>query len=263
MRTSLYESPFPRTNNLSRSHSQSREHERDHSSTTTDFEPASTSPFSPQTPSALRAGLFRSPYALASLRTEAASRFFRWREVERALGEGEDEIVHPSVSTKKKGRRDLWSKLEWEMELSTDYARRLNEIRSRSEPLSSLSYPPGTPGEAVLGFVPVLDPLHFPSVMLMSLSLFSPFRTSRNMLFSERQRKKQELDLVLPPIPSSAPDQLEIPAQQQTRSSYGCSHEPKVKAKRRWTTAVKWGIVLVGAFCAGVGFGLVMSSSAQ
>lgn len=167
------------------------------------------------------------------------------------------------MSTKKKGRRDFWSKLEWEMELSTDYARRLNEIRSRSEPLSSLSYPPGTPGEAVLGFVPVLDPLHFPSVMLMSLSLLSPFRTSRNILFSERQRKKQELDLVLPPIPSSAPDQLEIPAQQQTRSSYGCSHEPKVKAKRHWTTAVKWGIILVGAFCAGVGFGLVMSSSAQ
>lgn len=196
-----------------------------------------------------------------SLRTEAASRFFRWREVERALGNGEDETDNRYISIEKRDHRDLWSKLEWEMELSSDYARRLNEIRSRSGPLSS--HPHSTPSEVVLGFVPVLDPLHLPSVMLLSLSLLSPFRASRFMLFSERQRKNQELDLVHTPTLSSPTDQLEAPAQHQAPSSHGYSHEPKVKAKRHWTTAVKWGIILVGAFCAGVGFGLVMSSSAQ
>jgi hypothetical protein len=97
------------------------------------------SSFGPCTLAALRAGLFRSPETVAQLRSEAADRFMRWREVECAVADicsVRHGIVGPDFSTSgSRTRRQLsslsWDKARWESEwmptFSADVAKRLRE----------------------------------------------------------------------------------------------------------------------------------------
>jgi len=124
------------------------------------------SSFRPSSPSALRNGLFRSPETLLSLRYEAAERFLRWREVERAvenIAAIHRETAH-YVAEKPQGWDKARWEAEWEMRLSQDVATRTREntITTRPDGIS----PP----------VPCVDPLHLSSLISLSLSLFEPVR---------------------------------------------------------------------------------------
>lgn len=114
--------------------------------------------FRPSSPLALRQGLFRSPETLAMVRGEAADRFLRWREVERAVGfvKGEqpqaevsekrtEEPLETSLGKQKEDGGSGWSKAQWEAEwdatLSHNVARRLRESSITSASSSSSPRP--------------------------------------------------------------------------------------------------------------------------
>ncbi|KAH9903268.1 hypothetical protein C8Q73DRAFT_832085 [Cubamyces lactineus] len=245
------------------------------------------SAFRPASLDALRTGLFRTPSTLAALRAEAAARFLRWREVERAV-----ERVHWGVSSSStlqsssgpKADRDSsedkagwWDKgaweAQWEGSLSQEVALHLRRRRAgtirRIAPLTSLptlgrgarqatSYfsqrdtdiTPDTAGAGLDTPMPhdadqggllsprcpsgtAFDPLHLPSLFIFSVSLLDAFRArvTRSLGFRE--------------------------------SASGSASSPAVReeAKRRsgrmgFGFAFGVGLALVGAFCAGVGFGL-------
>ncbi|TFY64575.1 hypothetical protein EVG20_g5896 [Dentipellis fragilis] len=141
------------------------------------------SAFRPASAYALRAGLFRSPETLALLRSETADRFLRWREVERAVN-----IVRrtkynaPSpdhkpkgavpVGEKRGGAGATWNKADWEAEwdatLSRDVARRLREGTITGAPPRPIHH----------SCAPIaVDPLHLPSLLVFSMSLWTPLKS--------------------------------------------------------------------------------------
>ncbi|KAL6298945.1 hypothetical protein BKA93DRAFT_708155, partial [Sparassis latifolia] len=166
------------------------------------------SAFRPSSTSALRAGLFRTPETLSVVRAEAAARFLRWREVERAV-----DAVPPSPSVREPPSHGSlrWDKAEWEAQwehtLSQDVA-----VRRRSP------HAPARPGpqSADDRCMNALDPLHIPSLVVFSLSLLSPLRTR---------------------VEASVSNGTE-------RMSFGFGSG--------------LGLALVGAFCAGIGIGLLV-----
>ncbi|KAH0831225.1 hypothetical protein J3R83DRAFT_13806 [Lanmaoa asiatica] len=124
------------------------------------------SSFRPSSSSALRNGLFRSPETLSSLRYEAAERFLRWREVERAvenIAASHRETAHYIVEKPQGWDKAKWE-AEWEIRLSQDVATRTREntITTRSDAIS----PP----------IPCVDPLHLSSLLSLTLSLLEPVR---------------------------------------------------------------------------------------
>ncbi|KAI9513371.1 hypothetical protein F5148DRAFT_1155299 [Russula earlei] len=126
------------------------------------------SAFRPSSLQALRAGIFRSPETVNLLRSEAADRFLRWREVERAAC-----TVHDSRTDARSQQGPAWDKAAWETEwdatLSRDVARRLRENTATFCP-SQLHAKDATCLSAFL------DPFHIPSLVMFSLSLFAPFK---------------------------------------------------------------------------------------
>ena len=129
------------------------------------------SAFNPSSSQALRAGIFRSPETLNLLRGEAADRFLRWREIERAAC-----TVHElRKATRSQQGAAAWDKAAWETEwdatLSRDVARRLRENTAMSGPgqLRAQNAP----------CVPAaLDPFHMHSLVLFSFSLIHPLKDS-------------------------------------------------------------------------------------
>jgi hypothetical protein len=121
----------------------------------------------------LRAGIFHSPETLNLLRSEAADRFLRWREIERAA-----RTVRESRTDAARSQHDTaWDKAAWETEwdatLSRDVARRLREATVTSGP--NYVYAKSTPTTCT----PVLlDPFHLPSLVMFSLSLLTPVKDS-------------------------------------------------------------------------------------
>ena len=130
--------------------------------------PVST--FRPSSSQALRAGIFRSPETLNLLRTEAADRFLRWREIERAAS-----TVHESRKDTRSQLGAAWDKAAWETEwdatLSRDVARRMRENTATSGPSQ-------VHAKNVTCAPAVLDPFHIPSVVMFSLSLITPLKDS-------------------------------------------------------------------------------------
>lgn len=119
----------------------------------------------------LRAGLFRTPDTLALIRAEAADRFLRWREVERAI----DDLSRTIMGAKT--QESDWSKGKWEAEwesiLSQDVARE-RRARDRDNTLTQANAFPhrkafGSASSSCINSS--FDPLHFPSLVLFSLSL--------------------------------------------------------------------------------------------
>ncbi|KAF8635743.1 hypothetical protein AX15_000359 [Amanita polypyramis BW_CC] len=201
------------------------------------------SSFQPYSLTALRAGLFRSPEIVALLRSEAADRFMRWREIECAVADicsirngtyspeadtsgsvtTNDNLAHLSPSLS-------WDKAKWESEwmpsFSVDVAKRIRqgtitqrpevpvakespvgEIIEAPEPSCTLdatlvtpptplplnsqgslqnekrsSYTPKTCSFAEtfpspsFGRSAMYDPLHFPSLLIFSVSLLGPLK---------------------------------------------------------------------------------------
>lgn len=186
------------------------------------------SSFRPQSAAALRQGLFRSPQTIAALRSEAADRFMRWRELEYAVDDYSQTLgrrttaldtLNDSLSTDAGSRG--WNKSEWEASLSEDVARRMAERHSHSQSHSqttteyneknSKSFPEAH-------FIPLLDPLHMSSLLMLSASAVRAIFWRGALSSVNRQ---------------TAPD------------SFG------------W----KIGLAIVGVFCAGLTFGLAWSNS--
>jgi len=134
------------------------------------------SSFRPTSIIALRTGLFRSPDTLASLRGEAADRFLRWREVERAI----DNLSRPLTDSKVPEWG--WSKNEWEAEwegmLSQDVerARRARDRDNTVTQANSRPFHQKFVPSSSFSINSSFDPLHFPSLVLFSLSLLRPAR---------------------------------------------------------------------------------------
>jgi len=126
------------------------------------------SSFRPRSPTALRNGLFRSPETLSSLRYEAAERFLRWREVDRAIegiNAAHREIV--SLSTDDPSWNKTKWEAEWESRLSEDVAtsyERGNFVRNLAQQC--------------------FDPLHLSSLVSFSISLIGPARRMLGMSIS-------------------------------------------------------------------------------
>ncbi|KAF9561419.1 hypothetical protein CPC08DRAFT_817699 [Agrocybe pediades] len=188
---------------------------------------AKLSSFKPASAVALRTGLFHSPETVALLRSEAADRFMRWREVERAVegirhghqsidvGKGKRPLLFSSDTTGTvRSRRRLaqvelerlnsvegfsrqseseWSKAKWEAEWMETHSRdvalraRENFARRRTStitgPLRDSHTEKGyvrrssSPHSDIQGHSHVpLDPLHFPSLVMFSISLLGPLR---------------------------------------------------------------------------------------
>ncbi|RDB17355.1 hypothetical protein Hypma_001813 [Hypsizygus marmoreus] len=141
------------------------------------------STFRPPSAVALRSGIFHSPEIIATLRSEAADRFLRWREIERAV----DDIHMSRRDDTLRHHRDPdglpWNKAKWESEwvttLSQDVAKRLRQAtlterdvrRSPFDGYESLGGPP----RSCMHNSPY-DPLHLPSLIMFSISLLEPLR---------------------------------------------------------------------------------------
>lgn len=122
------------------------------------------SSFMPTSPSALRNGLFQSPETLSSLRYEAAERFLRWREVERAVETitiSHREMAHYIDEKPRDWDKAKWE-AEWEIRLSQDVATRARENTVTTRPEASS---------------PVrCDPIHLSGLLSLSFSLLEPVR---------------------------------------------------------------------------------------
>jgi len=136
------------------------------------------SSFRPSTSTALQSGLFRSPQTLATLRSEAADRFLRWREVRRAISLS----IPPPVRQNEPSTSARWSKAEWEAEWDYKLSKDVARHRSLTITPSASSYRP-----------PSFDPLHLPSIFMFSLSLLAPLRSRMfghgPSIYSQRYRR--------------------------------------------------------------------------
>lgn len=159
------------------------------------------SSFKPDSILALLKGLLHDPHTLKKIREECAMGFLRWREIEKAIqsvqpGSSSAAISSPRRSPLHHSIDDDRTVLgtahhDWESELSIDVARRLGpksplspsisymhpspQMNFDEDPFTSFSgHPPSsTCASTSLPF----DPLHFPSLVLFSLSLFGPLRS--------------------------------------------------------------------------------------
>lgn len=158
--------------------------------------------FTPSTSVALKEGLFRTPELLATLRQQAAERFLRWRDLEveqqRVDGQGLESSLTTAVGYLRSGKRrgsmpvptlrrksmpnttgteELeWSKERWEHELMALHSR----PSSSSNP--HLAGEEGGEGEedespeSWSNSHSSFDPLHLPSLLMLSFSLLHPAR---------------------------------------------------------------------------------------
>jgi len=145
------------------------------------------SSFAPRTALALRTGLFRSPETLASLRREAADRFMRWREVQRYLP-FEDGRQRP-LECDDYARRDQDMTMVDNLTMVDNSrlvalpGRRMREgtvtgsagtrVTMDEDDASHEKSPAQTQFPAP--HIP-FDPLHLPSLLVLSLSLFAPLK---------------------------------------------------------------------------------------
>ncbi|PCH36834.1 hypothetical protein WOLCODRAFT_134356 [Wolfiporia cocos MD-104 SS10] len=211
--------------------------------------PATTAPlsaFRPSSPRALRTGLFRSPETLANLRTEAADRFLRWREVERAVdricaaaaadGDARASWAYKSSAPTRKGRA-TWDKARWEAEwegaLSRDVAAGVQRRRRTQAGASVSTVRAEEQSErlrrASQACLPSpFDPLHAGSLVAFSFSLVG----------LARARLVRSISSLF-----VGPSEDEI------------ATEEKVARRGSKTSAISFVFPLVGALCAGIGLG--------
>ena len=244
----------------------------------------------PHSAHALRTCLLRSPEALASLRLEAAERFMRWREVERAVGHvlggssppserdpsfgvagAPRSPTTPREDSERKRRRhghtnataahaaQRWNKTRWEEEweggLATDVAKtlrvrrrqgldrrttvtaapraplRFSSVCSEEGGVERVGSPSAAVAETTTPHAAYFDPLHLPSLLAFSFSLLGPLKSRIARAFSPRPNAAAVAGL----------NQQDDAGQSEYANSVGLS----------------W--VLIGAFCAGLGMGVLLS----
>ncbi|KAF5350463.1 hypothetical protein D9756_008620 [Leucocoprinus leucothites] len=187
-----------------------------HSHSTHDTVPVNNdklSAFRPSTAFALRSGLFNSSETLSLLRSEAADRFLRWREVERTVSHihqphvasNPTEQVLEQHTTEDEGssiystsqmKKEKWDKAKWESEylasFSHDVAKRRRgatitrrQASQRSPKLESFDHDDDEESAIRADSCAPLDPLHLPSLFLFSISLLNPLRVRLNKSISD------------------------------------------------------------------------------
>lgn len=187
------------------------------------------SSFRPADSSALRSHLFRSPETLASLRMEAADRFLRWREVHRVHNALTLSVVTTSPTVLKahppSPAKTRWNKADWEAEWDYKLSKEVSDLHTLAPPPPSPIKPPSPSNSSSCAayYSPTtFDPLHLPSIFAFSLSLLAPLRYR---IFGETM------------------ETLDGPT--TTKS----------------TKTVNWGVLgIMGAFCAGIGLGVLIAS---
>lgn len=162
----------------------------------------------------------------------------------------------------------MWSKALWETQLSEDVARRLLSEKEKKLPSGGYSpsaslFPDGQDkldevskealffGRSTLGigpgYSPALDPLHLRSLFMLSLSIFAPKLVPPSVRFPFLQNKEMSGS-----AGARSTDTL--------RPCHSQDEEEKTggRQRREWRLW-RWGLAIVGVFCAGVGFGLAFS----
>ncbi|PIL28813.1 hypothetical protein GSI_08858 [Ganoderma sinense ZZ0214-1] len=250
------------------------------------------SAFRPASLAALRAGLFRNPTTLATLRAEASSRFLRWREVERAVERvrWSAETSRPSVSSSVSHHRgsafdinnssspsgaerhsnakaEWFDKQAWEAQwdpqdsLSREVALHL---RRRSEPPRRVARSGGGRRHSPLCCsAATADPLGEKSSLVTPpcgpgfdpLHLPSLVVFSFSLLGALRTRVARALGW------KSGQDEGRRRPSIARRTSKEAPREEVASVRSGSGTGIKYtfglGIALVSAFCAGVGIGLI------
>ena len=188
------------------------------------------SSFRPTNSTTLRSHLFRSPETLSSLRMEAADRFLRWREVHHVHNALTLSVATSSPALLKghscSPTKVRWNKVDWEAEWDYKLSKDVSDLNKSTLPPLSPSKPPSPSNSnsscAAYYSPTTFDPLHLPSVFMFTLSLLSPLRYR---IFGEPM------------------ETLGGPA--TTRN----------------TKPINWGFLgIMGAFCAGIGLGMLISS---
>lgn len=183
------------------------------------------SSFRPADSTSLKSYLFRSPETLASLRTEAADRFLRWREVHRvhnAMTTATPPTFHKAHPYRPTNIK--WNKADWEAEWDYKLSKEVSDLnKSTLPPPSKPPSPSNSSSSCVAYYSPTtFDPLHLPSTLMLSMSLLSPLRYR---IFGEPME------------------------------TLGGS------TTTRHTRPVNWGFLgIMGAFCAGIGLGMLIAS---
>ncbi|KAH8829141.1 hypothetical protein DL96DRAFT_1596824 [Flagelloscypha sp. PMI_526] len=130
------------------------------------FSAAGLSSFRPSSNISLRNGIFQSPHILSALRTEGAHRFVQWMEVHHVV-----DNLRPLQTSRP--TRASWSKQKWESDLEISLAQSVaHGLRRKTKEVSS----PSEPSSACTAGSFPLDPLHLPSMILFSTSLFGPLK---------------------------------------------------------------------------------------
>ncbi|KAF9471156.1 hypothetical protein BDN70DRAFT_998716 [Pholiota conissans] len=259
---------------LPRTHDTAHAHRRSFSNT---FSTSSSklSSFRPTTAVALRTGLFHSPETVALLRSEAADRFLRWREVERAvegIWEGSTAVGDGRGTVRAKGKKSAagkarrggpresskaegWSKAKWEAEWMEEYAqdvaRRMRDA-DRHVPQRSRT---GT----------MLPPLRVarssssgaqhPPEPTVTASTIYPTESSQASM--TKDAKHRTAPCIHAPINGTPYDPLHLPS--LLILSFSLLRECVGGAMRRTVGTLKETrvqVALVGGFCVGVGVGV-------
>jgi hypothetical protein len=185
------------------------------------------STFRPSNADALREGLFRSPETLAALRAEAAERFLVWRNTAHKDASPPALSRRSTVTARPKARHRPSERASYPKDVAQSKVKWEAELEpsvSRGT-VRRARIDPMRPEPARGPPVP-LDPLHIPSILRFSISLLSPLKERILGLFTTRGFASPSGSR-----PSGDPRRLVI------------------------------GMAVLGAFCAGIGIGIVMRSS--
>jgi hypothetical protein len=188
------------------------------------------SAFRPSNATALREGLFHSPETLSTLRAEAAERFLTWRNTARDVAPAPMMRRQSTVTARSKVRHRPSERSsqhesgEWsKAKWEAELKTSVSRSTARRVRIDTTRLEHPLPARAP----PVpLDPLHIPSILQFSLSLLSPLKERVLSLF------------MTPRTPSPA--------------GSGSGGDPR---------KLVIGMAVLGAFCAGIGIGIVMRSS--
>ena len=258
---------------------------------------ARLSSLQPTSADTLRTIIFRQPEALTSLRLEAVDRFLRWREVERAVDRlmrsPDNGTVASSQATTTQNLRDdpattptklkwgggaRWDKARWEAEwegaLAVDVAKTLRTRRrtERARPAPPDYFSPMTPvvaaplgqqpsldddtlarerkaSQAPQARLPPFDPLHIPSLLAFSLSLLAPLRARIAEALGLRSRGDVLAEL--------ADKEFDAGARSEHHVHFSEIGDDVGLVGRGGIGVGGW--ALVGAFCTGVGVGIVLT----
>ena len=112
------------------------------------------------------------------------------------------------------------------------------------------------------GYSPALDPLHFRSLFMLSLSIFAPKLASSSSTSSRFPFMNGHVKEMSGSAGAYSTDTLrpgeELDGEDKVSAASSSASNSQQQERREWRIW-RWGLAIVGVFCAGVGFGLAFS----